>query len=213
MTAGIRNSIYDQRKIPGPGTYNILSNSRAPKFKFGQYIPTSYESDVPGPGTYQPNPEVAFKPISKKITFGVGERTCFANRRAPGPGTYEDSSRAICPRTTTIKLSTSSRNDTLNPYKTVGPGPARYFAKTANRMQGGKFSKAKRIGIYMDTVSPGPGAYPTKPLLGIGTAKPLLVSRRPDTTPHYGSCSPGPAQYKVTTKTCSQSFTDRKDFR
>jgi hypothetical protein len=213
MTAGIRESIYERKITPGPGTYNINKLSHSPKYKFGQFIPTLYESDVPGPGSYEPNLDVAYKPISKKITFGVGERTCFANYRAPGPGTYEDSSRAVYPRTTTIRIATFSRNDTLNPYKTIGPGPAAYEVGVKLNLTGGRFSRARRKGIYENSISPGPGSYKPKEVLGVGSAKPLILSRRPDTTPHYGMYSPGPAKYKVSVKTCNKSFTIGRNLR
>eukprot|EP00826_Nyctotherus_ovalis_P065524 TRINITY_DN9635_c0_g3_i6.p1 TRINITY_DN9635_c0_g3~~TRINITY_DN9635_c0_g3_i6.p1 ORF type:complete len:278 (-),score=44.69 TRINITY_DN9635_c0_g3_i6:600-1433(-) len=213
MTAGIRNSIYERKNTPGPGAYNVKKSSHSPEYKFGQYIPTSYESDIPGPGTYKPNLDFAYRPISKKITFGVGERTNFANSRAPGPGAYEDSSKSTCPRITTVKIASSSRNDTLNPYKTVGPGPAAYSVGVRVHLNGCRFSRAKRKGIYVDTVSPGPGAYPVKELLGKGSAKPLILSRRPDTTPHYGMFSPGPAKYIVGAKTCSKSFSIGRSYR
>lgn len=213
MTAGIRDSIYERKETPGPGTYEIKKHSHSPQYKFGQYIPTSYESNVPGPGTYQPNLDIAHKPISKKITFGVGERTCFANNRAPGPGTYEGSSKATYPRPTTIRIARSSRNDTLNPYKTIGPGPAAYTVGVRLNLSGGKFARAKRKGIYEDSISPGPGSYLPKKILGIGSAKPLILSRRPDTTPHYGLFSPGPAKYNASTKSCSKSFTIGRSFR
>eukprot|EP00826_Nyctotherus_ovalis_P053234 TRINITY_DN6885_c0_g1_i6.p2 TRINITY_DN6885_c0_g1~~TRINITY_DN6885_c0_g1_i6.p2 ORF type:complete len:184 (+),score=24.12 TRINITY_DN6885_c0_g1_i6:219-770(+) len=159
MTAGIRNSIYDRKQTPGPGTYIVKLSSSAPKYKFGQYIPRSYQSAVPGPGTYQPNHEVARRPLSKRITFGVGERTCFANFRAPGPGAYKVSTRIVYPTVTTIRIATSSRNDTLNPYRTAGPGPGAYIVRGQRLTHGGKFHMARRRGIYSKSESPGPGAY------------------------------------------------------
>ena len=159
MAVGLRSNIYERKQTPGPGSYKIRLFSTGPKFKFGQYIPRSYASDVPGPGTYQPNAEIALRPLSKRITFGVGERACFANFRAPGPGAYKVSTRVIYPTVTTIRIATSSRNDTLNPYKTAGPGPAAYLTYSQRLSQGGKFHKAKRRGIHSKSESPGPGAY------------------------------------------------------
>ena len=209
IAAAIRGSIYQRKNTPGPGTYSIPENAEGPKYKFSRRIlASSFQgTKVPGPGTYQPNHSLVEKPISKRVTFGAKADLPFSGKETPGPGAYIDPYlNTTLKLATSAKIGKSARNDTLDPYKTDGPGPAAYSAKPERITRGGKFTKDKRRGIYWASVAPGPGSYPVRTLIGTEGTKPSVAARRPDTSPRYGEHSPGPGAYQVRTNKSSLGF-------
>ncbi len=151
---------------------------------------------LPGPCEYTPNHGVVERPISKRITFGSKQDFSFVGEKTPGPGSYNDT-RSAMRTANAIRIGRSSRNDSLDPYRTDGPGPAAYSpAKRSVSSCGGRFSKAQR-GTSWRSFAPGPGTYPVRQVVGREGTKPSLVARRPDTSPRYGLNSPGPGAYQV----------------
>lgn len=101
----------------------------------------------------------------------------------------------------------------MDQYKTAGPGPAAYLSRTERFTRGGKFGRAKRRGLEFYSAAPGPGQYPAKSFIGKDGPKPLVLSRRPDTSPKYGDHSPGPGTYKLMSRSMINGFTMGKSKR
>ena len=89
----------------------------------------------PGPGQYSPDHKVIERPISKKVTFGSKTDFSFVGEKIPGPGAYE-SAPVLDKNFNSVKIGNSSRNDGLEKYRTVGPGPAAYNTRTERRGRG-----------------------------------------------------------------------------
>lgn len=119
---------------PGPGAYN-LTESEKYKYKKSPNILFSKDSkdkffsktlsDTPGPSDYCPERQyTALKPKAPSAHIGKSLRQVIDFSESIGPGHYETkSSFGIGP-----KFSISGKGSDIN-YKTISPGPSRYYIK------------------------------------------------------------------------------------
>ena len=105
--------------VPGPGNYSLRSTFSGPNWGFGSSPRcTSYETSVPGPGTY------AIKPHTDHISFSMTPRRPFSqvsDKKTPGPGTYDYSIGGNMPRFTISKGKRLGMD-----LQTLSPGPGAY---------------------------------------------------------------------------------------
>lgn len=185
----------NQKNVPGPGTYTPIKTVKSSQCKFPRGIQrTSFvTSKAPGPGAYSPNHSFTEKRIGGSAVFGT-RKDSNTLEDIPGPGAYNTCESFNVP---SVKIATASRNNTWDRYKTPGPGPAAYSCEVLRKTKGVKFNKAKKDQTFDSTEVPGPGSYLAKSLIGTGTKRALILSRRVDTTPTTEGYSPGPGAYQI----------------
>ena len=115
----------------------------------------SIKTDAPGPGNYEPRPEIIKDRIkSAKISQG-GKRGLQGNKSCidlPGPGMYDSGKKfGDDARKVTIQ---GKPNDN---FRDLSPGPGAYGGD-AKRVGGTKFGTGQRSQLGRTDV-PGPGAY------------------------------------------------------
>lgn len=58
----------EESEKPGPGKYDINAKKTGPSFTFGNKVSQKYKEDIPGPGNYNPDPQVTkSRVLSAKI--------------------------------------------------------------------------------------------------------------------------------------------------
>ena len=114
-----RTDIAPNKDNPGPGSYDTLKESSAPKFTIASKYELSSAEIVPGPGQYE-NAKVANKRKSPSAVFGTSKK--LANRLAtgPGPSDYGNDRESRGPQ---FSFSRQKRN--LNKSEAF-PGPGQY---------------------------------------------------------------------------------------
>jgi len=194
-----RCNIYDQKNVPGPGSYTPIKTANNPQCKFTRSIQRAsfVTSEAPGPGAYSPNHNSTEKRIGGSAVFTTTKNSCSFIAKIPGPGTYDTLDLSNVP---SVKIATASRNNGWNQYKTPGPGPAAYSTLVIEKQKGPKFNKAKREASFDNINVPGPGTYLTKSLIGTGAKKAIILSRKMYTTADIEVCSPGPCAYQIVDK-------------
>jgi hypothetical protein len=199
MPAAPRYSIHIQKNAPGPGSYTPIKTSGYPQYRFTRSIQRAsfVTSKAPGPGAYSPSHSFTERRIGGPAIFGTTRNSYSFTEKIPGPGTYDTSNLF---NVSSVKIAMVSRNNAWNRYKTSGPGPAAYANSVAEKPKGVKFNKARREATFDNTKAPGPGSYVSKSLIGTGTRKALILSRRVDTTSNTEGCSPGPCGYQIVDK-------------
>ncbi len=127
------------------------------------------------------------------------------DKRTPGPGAY--SLRGSFQQIPGSKIGTSQRDDDIKRAQRAGsPGPGTYrydttISHSALKQDAPKFGfgtadRNKMMGVGRN-MSPGPGAYNHKDVIGVEGQKRSLTARRPDSAPSFKS-NPGPGQYTPT---------------
>ena len=123
----------------------------------------------------------------------------FGTKKTPGPGAYH--LRGSFQNIPGSKIGTSQRDDDFKKAARVGsPGPGTYrydhtIAHSALKLDAPKYGfgtadKNKLNGVG-ENVSPGPGAYNHKLIVGVEGQKRSLSARRPESAASYRS-NPGP---------------------
>ena len=92
----VKSTIQQLSKLrhltPGPGTYDTSSHigRNSPKFSFRGRLTLPKRSEIPPPGTYNPQRTLTEFSGYSKIGFGYGTRTfpTVEKRESPGPGSY-----------------------------------------------------------------------------------------------------------------------------
>ncbi len=222
ITTALREDASQQRNTPGPGAYFIPARSAGPKYHIASKLLSrsflASPEKQPGPCDYSPNHSVIERRVTIKLKFGTKSKLAaiLGGAQTPGPGAYnngdEDNQKLTFHSPSGVKIGRASRNDTLARSRTEGPGPAAYLSLSRVSTLGCRFGKAPRDRSPR-TPSPGPGAYSTREIVGKEGARPVIVSRRPDTSPRFGASSPGPCAYKIAMMRRTSGFTIGKQKR
>ena len=149
----------------------------------------------PGPGNYNISRNLG------KVSYSFGLKTPIQNgsKYAPGPGAY--SLRGSFINIPGSKIGTSTRDDDFKRAQRVGsPGPGNYrydttIVHSALKKDAPKFgfgtADRNKLACVGSVVSPGPGAYNYKKIIGVEGQKRSLSARRPESAASYRS-NPGP---------------------
>jgi hypothetical protein len=114
-----RSELISNRDNPGPGSYEILKESAAPKFTIASKYDLSYSEAIPGPGQYE-TVKVASHKKSPSAVFGTSKKSVNRPRTGPGPADYGIEREMRGPRFT---FSRQKRNMSKSE---AFPGPGQY---------------------------------------------------------------------------------------
>ena len=161
-----RQGLYNSLDNPGPGqygpeNYTNMVRPKTPAWKIGTgKRPELNPGDrtTPGVGNYNISKGIGGGP--KYTIVGKGNPLGIGNKN-PGPGQYDDMTKAIKRKNPSWKIGTSQRDDELRRVKRdgyPGPGMYEYYDKTKIKAPNYRFGTEKR-GADKKSETPGPGQY------------------------------------------------------
>jgi len=191
--------------VPGPGSYNSPGklNAASPSYSVGVKLSQDIERFSPGPGAYHSDKLRGKDMKSPSFSFRLKTQIPEEKGKIPGPGTYNQTSKALHERSPNYRFGSSTRDGLYRSGDSPGPGS---YSARANTI--GKGSTPKyRFGTSdrsQDDIStrglPGPGAYNYRSEFGDTGKGMSLVPRRSENDLLTSGAIPGPGAYNVNLK-------------
>ena len=191
-----KREVFEKKQDnPGPGAYSVpFEVPEGPKYSIKPKLvlmDDKNKNNFPGPGTYKP----MYKSASYFYSFGLKNKKIKRND-TPGPGNYQIRTEKDMIMPSYLFGKEKRENQTVK-NKIYIPGPGSYnLNKEGVLTRNPKYSfGAKLKGRNYNTLSPGPGAYNLKPLIGREGIK-SSIGLKLNKTIDQEKNTPGPGAYR-----------------
>ena len=179
--------------LPGPGEYNIASDSRGRVFTIQGRPRSRGKSNSPGPAEYSPRNKVYRQGVEGEKGFTMhGRSESQQGQNIPGPGWYnpEESYDKTKKRIVAAGFGGKGKDPV---YKDT-PGPGTYDPVLNNGQKGFAFRGREALTRMSDTPGPGEYDYPEKVYnTGKDIGRTIRINGRPQNASN--SSTPGPGWY------------------